>query len=211
MVPSLPRLDQHEEIAEERSAGGHPHEHLAEVDEDGRLEDGVGREVLKLEPELLQQQQEERQDRQSQPAGDVGDEQNKLPEGEITEGSDAGADPCSVRWRAPPKQAAHQVERRLRLEAVGVTERSHGVHGGASVELRSAKEKGHSWRRGRGTKKHEGKGAQAIGRECERVTAAHGGEPFFKETRVLTQGNPSACPSIAAGDLARRAPRTKKT
>jgi hypothetical protein len=34
----------------------HPHEHLAEVGKDGRLEDGVGREVLKLEPELLQQQ-----------------------------------------------------------------------------------------------------------------------------------------------------------
>jgi hypothetical protein len=35
----------------------HPHEHLAEVGEDGRLEDGVGREMLKLEAELLQQQQ----------------------------------------------------------------------------------------------------------------------------------------------------------
>jgi hypothetical protein len=68
MVPSLPRLDQHEEMAEEGSAGGHPYEHLAEVDEDGRLEDGVGCKVLKLEPELLQQQQEERRDRQSQPA-----------------------------------------------------------------------------------------------------------------------------------------------
>ena len=43
-------------MAEEGSAGGHPHEHLAEVGEDGRLEDGVGREVLKLEAELLQQQ-----------------------------------------------------------------------------------------------------------------------------------------------------------
>jgi hypothetical protein len=42
MVPSLPRFDQHEEMAEEGSAGGHPHEHLAEVDEDGHLEDGVG-------------------------------------------------------------------------------------------------------------------------------------------------------------------------
>jgi hypothetical protein len=32
MVPSLPRLDQHEQIAEEGSTGGHPYEHLAEVD-----------------------------------------------------------------------------------------------------------------------------------------------------------------------------------
>jgi hypothetical protein len=54
----LPRLHQHEEMAEEGGAGGHPHEHLAEVDKDGCLEDGVGREVLKLELKLLQQQQE---------------------------------------------------------------------------------------------------------------------------------------------------------
>jgi hypothetical protein len=32
----------------------HPHKHLAQVGEDGRLEDGVGREVLKLEAEILQ-------------------------------------------------------------------------------------------------------------------------------------------------------------
>jgi hypothetical protein len=35
MVPSLPRFDQHEEMVEEGSAGGHPHEHLAEVGKDG--------------------------------------------------------------------------------------------------------------------------------------------------------------------------------
>jgi hypothetical protein len=120
MVLGFPRLDQHEEMAEEGRAGGHPHEHLAEVDEDGRLEDGVGREVLNLEPELLEQQQKERRDRQSQPVGDVGDEQNKLPVGEIAKWSGAGADPCCVRWRAPPKQVVHQVERRLSLEAVGM-------------------------------------------------------------------------------------------
>jgi hypothetical protein len=33
----------------------HPHEHLPEVGKDGRLEDGAGREVMKLEAELLQQ------------------------------------------------------------------------------------------------------------------------------------------------------------
>ena len=107
MVLGLPRLDQHEEMAEEGSTGGHPHEHLAEVDEDGRLEDGVGCKVLKLEPELLQQQQEERRDRQCQPAGDVGDEQNKLPSGEIAEGSHAGVNLSDEPWRTPPEQAAH--------------------------------------------------------------------------------------------------------
>ena len=79
MVLNLPRLHQHEEIAEEGGAWGHPHEHLAEVDEDGHLEDGVGREVLKLEAELLQQQQEERRDRQRQPTEEVGDEEHELP------------------------------------------------------------------------------------------------------------------------------------
>jgi hypothetical protein len=57
VVPGLPRLDQHEEVAEEGSVRGHTYEHLAEVDEDGYLEDRVGSEVLKLKPELLQQQQ----------------------------------------------------------------------------------------------------------------------------------------------------------
>jgi hypothetical protein len=52
----------------------------------------------------------------------------------------------------------------------------------------------------KGAEEHEGERAQSIGRECERVTAARGGEPFFKETRVLAQGNPSARPSIVAGD-----------
>jgi hypothetical protein len=78
------------------------------------------------------------------------------------------------------------------------------------MELRSAKAKGHSQRRGRGTKEHEGERVQSIGRECERVTTARGGEPFFKETRVLAQGNPSVPPSIAARDHARRAPRSRQ-
>jgi hypothetical protein len=56
MVPSLPIFDQHEEVAEEGSIGGHPYEHLVDLDKDGCLEDGVGRKVLKLELELLQQQ-----------------------------------------------------------------------------------------------------------------------------------------------------------
>jgi hypothetical protein len=42
-------------------------------------------------------------------------------------------------------------------------------------------------RRERRTEEHEGKGAQAIGRECERVPAAPGEHPFFKETRVLVR------------------------
>jgi hypothetical protein len=84
----------------------HPHEHLAEVGEDGRLKDGVGHEVLKLEAELLQQQQEEGRDRQCQPGG------------EIAEGRGASADPSSKRRRTPSEQVAHQVECHLGLEVL---------------------------------------------------------------------------------------------
>jgi hypothetical protein len=120
VVLVLPRLHQHEEVAEEGGAGGHPHEHLAVVDKDGRLEDGVGREALKLEAELLQQQQEERRDQQRQPAGEVGDEHHELPGGEIAEGSGAGVDPSGERWRAPSEQVAHQLECPLSLEMLGM-------------------------------------------------------------------------------------------
>jgi hypothetical protein len=121
VVPNLPGLDQHEELAEEGSTGGHTYEHLAEVDEDGCLEDRVGREVLKLKPELLQQQQKEGRDWQRQPAGDVGGEHHELPSGEIAKGDSADADSSSEPRRAPPKQAAHQVERLLRLKADRMT------------------------------------------------------------------------------------------
>jgi hypothetical protein len=142
VVPSLLGLDQHEEVTEDGSTGGHTYEHLTEVDEDGRLEDGVGREVLKLKPELLQQQQKEGRDRQCQLAGDVGSEQNELPGGKIAEGGSAGMDSSGEPQRAPPKQATHQVKRFLRLKADRVTKRSHGVCGGASGEQRSMKAKG---------------------------------------------------------------------
>jgi hypothetical protein len=142
VVPSLSGLDQNEEVAEEGSTGGHTYEHLVEVDEDGCLEDGMGREVLKLKPELLQPQQKEGRDRQRQPAGDVGGEQHELPDGEIAEGGSAGTDSSGKPQRAPPKQAAHQVKRLLRMKAIRVTKRSHGVCGGTSVEQRNTKAKG---------------------------------------------------------------------
>jgi hypothetical protein len=97
--------------------------------------------VLKLEAEL-QQHQEERRDRQCQPAGDVGGEQNELPDGEVTEGDGVSADPPGERRRTPSKQVAHHIERRLGLEAVKLAKRSHGVGVGAGVEQESANAKG---------------------------------------------------------------------
>jgi hypothetical protein len=99
----------------------HPHEHLPVVGEDGRLEDGVGCEVLKLEAELLQQQQEEGRDRQRQPAGEVGDKEHELLGDEIAEGRGVGADPSGECRRAPSEQVAHQVECHLGLEALGMS------------------------------------------------------------------------------------------
>jgi hypothetical protein len=96
----------------------HEHEHLAEVGEDGRLKDGVGRKVLMLEAELLQQQQEERLDRQHQPTGEVGYEEHELPNCETAEERSDDADPSGERRRPPSEQVAHQVECHLGLEAL---------------------------------------------------------------------------------------------
>jgi hypothetical protein len=41
--------------------------------------------------------------------------------------------------------------------------------------------------RQRGAEEHDGREAQAIGRECKKVTAARGVNSFFKETRVLVR------------------------
>jgi hypothetical protein len=96
-----------------------PHGHLAEVGEDGRLRDEAGREVLRLEAELLQQQHEERRDRQRKPAGEVGDEEHEVPGGEIAVGRGTDMDPSSERRHTPSEQVAHQVECHLGLEALG--------------------------------------------------------------------------------------------
>jgi hypothetical protein len=53
-------------------------------------------------------------------------------------------DPSGEPWRAPPKQATHQIELFLSLKAIRMIERSHGVCSGASVEQRSTKAKGHN-------------------------------------------------------------------
>jgi hypothetical protein len=89
------------------------------VGDDGRLKDEAGRKVLRLEAKLLQQQHEERRDRQRQPAGEVGDEEHKLPGGEIVVRRSADTDPSGERRRTPSEQVAHQVECHLGLEALG--------------------------------------------------------------------------------------------
>jgi hypothetical protein len=48
-------------------------------------------------------------------------------------------------------------------------------------------------RRERGAEEHEGKGAQAIGRECERVPAARGVNPFSRKPESLL-GKPFRAP-----------------
>jgi hypothetical protein len=170
VVLALPRPHQHEKLAEEGSAGCHPHEHLTEVDKDGHLEDGLGREVLELESELLQQQQEEQRNRQHQPAEEIGDEEHKLPGSEIAEGSSAGPDPPGERRRAPSEQATHRVKRLLGLEMLGTNQHGHGDRG--SGKLRSASAKG---RGGLGGERTKQLGKMRKRNGCTR------GNPFFKE------------------------------
>jgi hypothetical protein len=146
--------------------------------------------VLKLEAELLQQQQKEGRDRQHQPAGEVGDEEHELPGGEIAEGSGAGADPPSERQRAPSEQVAHQVECPLGLVTLGTNQRGHDDYGGG--ELKSANAKG---RGGLG-----GGRAQQLERmrKCNCCTQ---GESLFKEDS----------PARAPGNSVRRAPSAQAT
>jgi hypothetical protein len=81
--------------------GRTPHEHLHEVGEDRHEEDGVGGEMMKLEVELLQEQEEERGDRRNQPAHDVRVEENELPRGKVAEGNLAGSNLPGLRRRGP--------------------------------------------------------------------------------------------------------------
>jgi hypothetical protein len=140
----------------------------------------VGREVLKLKAELLQQQQEERRDRQRQPAGEVGDEEHELLGGEIAEGSGAGADPSGERRRAPSEQVAHQIECPLGLEMLGMNQRSHGDYGGG--KQKSANAKG---RRGLG-----GERAQQIERMQKRNCCTRGESLFKEDSPARAPGNP---------------------
>jgi uncharacterized protein with von Willebrand factor type A (vWA) domain len=71
-----------------------PHGYLAEIGDDGYLKDEAGREVPRLEAELLQQQHEERRDRQRQPAGE---EEHVLSGGEIAVRKCADTDPSGER------------------------------------------------------------------------------------------------------------------
>jgi hypothetical protein len=124
MEPQLTSLPTSEMLLHDTLSPGHwrkkhhPHEHLLEVRKDGRLEDEVEREVLRLEAEHLQQQHEERRVRQCQPAREVGDEGHELPSGEIAEGRGTDMDPLGERRRTPSEQVAHQVECHLGLEAL---------------------------------------------------------------------------------------------
>jgi hypothetical protein len=93
-----------------------PHGYLAEIGDGGCLKDEAGCEVPRLESELLQQQHEERRDRQRQPAGE---EEHVLSGGEIAVRKGADTDPSGERWHTPSGQVAHQEECHLGLEALG--------------------------------------------------------------------------------------------
>jgi hypothetical protein len=73
--------------------------------------------MLKLEAELLQEQEEEGGDRRNQPAHGVRVEENELPHGKVAEGDFASPDLLRVFRCGPSHKAAHQVQLGLALEA----------------------------------------------------------------------------------------------
>jgi hypothetical protein len=58
--------------------------------------------MMKLEAELLQEQEEEGGDRRNQPAHNVRVEEDELPRGKLAEGDLAGLDLPDIRRRGPP-------------------------------------------------------------------------------------------------------------
>jgi hypothetical protein len=126
----------------------------------------MGGEVLKLEPELLQQQLEERRDRQCQPAGEVGEEEHELPGGEVAEGSDADA--------LQPSRLRTRLSAPLDWKRLGWTSEAMATTAAESGRVRmqrgaeSSKAKGHNdWR------------------ECKSVTTTRGVNPFSRQTLPL--------------------------
>jgi hypothetical protein len=82
--------------------------------------------VLKLEAELLQEQEEEGGDWQHQPAHGVRVEKDELPRSQVMEGDFATPDPPDELQCGPSQKAAHRVQLDLALEAAGLTKRRHG-------------------------------------------------------------------------------------
>jgi hypothetical protein len=74
---------------------------------------------LKLEAELLQEQEEEGGDRRHHPAHGVGVEEDELPRVQVVERNRACPDPSDELRRGPPQKAAHRVQMILMLEAAG--------------------------------------------------------------------------------------------
>jgi hypothetical protein len=132
----------------------------------------VGREVLELEPELLQQQQEERRNRQRQSTEEIGDEEHKLPGGKIAEGNSAGPDPPGERRRAPSEHTAHRVERLLGLVVIRVNQHGHGDCGHGKLRSTNAKRHG----------RHEGERAEQLGKNAK-------AKPLRAENPTLRDGS----------------------
>jgi hypothetical protein len=93
--------------------------------------------MMKLETELLQEQEEEGGDRRNQPVHNVRIEEDEFPCGKVAERDLAGPDFPDVRRRGPPQKAPHRVQLFLALEAARERKRGHGDFWG---ELRRSKE-----------------------------------------------------------------------
>jgi hypothetical protein len=103
---------QYEEAPEQPHQWLHPHEHLAEVDKDDHWCNGVGREVMQLEPIILQQHEEGGQ-RRHQPSQGVCHKEDEVPQPHVA----SDATPCFSLGARPG--ASHPINcRRLAKEPV---------------------------------------------------------------------------------------------
>ena len=126
----------------------------------------MGREMLELEAEILQQQQEERRDRKPQAGGNVRNKQHKFSRAQIAEGNRACSNPQAVSC------GLHPSRRRTVFSSSSVWKRrgtNEGCH--LAVEARNnlrRRARGEEARRQRGAKVWKEDG------ECEKVTAVCG-------------------------------------
>jgi hypothetical protein len=117
---ALARSLQYEEAPEQLHQWPHPLEHLAEVDQDGHQHNGVGREVLQLEPIILQQREEEGGQHDTSPARAYVAKKTKSPS--LMLASDAA--PCFSLGTIPG--AYHPISRRRRAGEPIVLNRKGG-------------------------------------------------------------------------------------
>ena len=143
----------------------------------------MGGEVLKLKPEILQQQQEEGRNRQPQSGENVRDEQHELAGLQIAERKTARLNPPGKLGGRPPKHTAHRIQTLLGLVAARTAKGRHccggaGCKGGRLRKVRRC--------RGLGRESNEEAWPQSV---AEHPISAH----LAHSSRIIAQDTHTKC------------------